>query len=101
MLPQILSFGHQASLETSLRTVEEGLLDLMCQLTGEQDPVLALKKAKSDKEVVLEEVAEEIMDYETWMVDANGQGLIAFDSEMTNSSRCIVRYGYRWNRLTN
>jgi hypothetical protein len=31
-------------------------MDLMCQLMGERDPVLALKKAKSDKDVVLEEV---------------------------------------------
>jgi hypothetical protein len=46
----------------------------------------------------LEEVAEEVVGYETWiMVDVNGQRLIAFDAEMMNSPR----YGYRRNRLTN
>jgi transcription initiation factor TFIID subunit 7 len=88
--------GFTPPLKRVVERLEEGLLDLMYQLT-----ILALKKAKSAKEVVPEEVAEEIMDYETWMADANDQGLIAFDAEMMNSPRCIVRYGYRWNRLTN
>jgi hypothetical protein len=49
--------------------VEEGLLDLICQLMGEQDPLLALRKAKSAKYVVLEEVIKEIMDYEPCISD--------------------------------